>query len=138
MAEHCCHLSDLFERKAAVHTALWALLHDASEAYLVDLPRPLKDRLPDYKVHEKRVMDCVVEHFGLSTPEPEAVRIADKVILRDEFDQNMRPGCWAPPWEGLGVQLKLWHPRRAEQEFLHRFHDLNERRSETWQNTKTV
>ena len=43
VAEHSVHVSQL----CLPEHALWGLLHDASEAYLVDLPRPLK-LLPEF------------------------------------------------------------------------------------------
>ena len=131
VAEHCCLLSDVFERHRTIYHALWALLHDSSEAYVVDIPKPLKACLPGYKEIEDRIMLCVAEHFDLAWPEPDVVRVADRQILRDEFDQNMLPNCWAPEWEGLGIEVKLWRPEIAEREFLRRFHDLNGRRFRT-------
>ena len=45
VAQHACIVSDqMLERGSSAHDALWGLLHDASEAYLVDLPHPLKHR----------------------------------------------------------------------------------------------
>ena len=45
VAQHACIVSDqMLERGADAQDALWGLLHDASEAYLVDLPHPLKHR----------------------------------------------------------------------------------------------
>lgn len=41
------------------------LLHDASEAYLVDLPSMLKSSLPDYRRFERRAMKAVAVKFGL-------------------------------------------------------------------------
>lgn len=44
---------------------LAALLHDASEAYLCDIPSPLKALLPTYKVIEARFQATIHEAFGL-------------------------------------------------------------------------
>jgi len=44
---------------------MWGLLHDASEAYLPDVPRPIKKFLPEYKAVEDGVMKVVAEKFEL-------------------------------------------------------------------------
>jgi 5'-deoxynucleotidase YfbR-like HD superfamily hydrolase len=42
-----------------------ALLHDATEAYLHDLPRPVKALLPEYKVLEARLARVIAKAFQL-------------------------------------------------------------------------
>ena len=115
VAEHCCLLHDYV---ADEHKA-WALFHDASEAYLVDVPRPLKPFLPGYKDAEKAVMAAVAERFGLGEEPPE-IRDVDGRILGDEAAQNMSdpPMPWAYFGPHLGVKLRFWSPYRAKTEFL--------------------
>lgn len=100
--------------------ALWALLHDASEAYLVDVPRPVKPFLTGYKEAEARVMASVCDRFGLPILMPTEVHEADNRILVDEMSQNMTPPPvpWNIPEVGLGVTLQLWTPEQAKAEFL--------------------
>jgi hypothetical protein len=76
---------------------LWALLHDASEAYLCDLARPLKRVMPDYARAEERLLRVIVEKFGLGWPMPEAVRQADDLALVAEAREFMP--CNEPPWD---------------------------------------
>jgi hypothetical protein len=109
--------------------AAWGLLHDASEAYLVDLPRPLKrfsemGRL--YMEAEARVMKAVCERFGLSSEQPEIVGKLDTVLLMTEKRDLM---CAEPkPWEDTEAPLdeiiRPWNPQRAALEFLHRYAEL--------------
>lgn len=66
---------------------LAALLHDASEAYLVDVPRPVKPYLVGYREAESRVMVAVESWAGLYgsyTHDHEAVKCADEALLRTE------------------------------------------------------
>lgn len=123
VAEHSVHVA----RSLPPELRLWGLLHDASEAYLVDVPRPLKPSLPGYYELEQRVMDAIAEKFWLHTNTmPAEVKAADNRILVDERQQNMAPTHHR--WAGvddlrpLGVTLEYWHPPRAEAEFIAAFH----------------
>lgn len=91
---------------------LRALLHDASEAFLVDLPGPLK-RLPalaGYRDVEHKVEEAIYAAFGAPT-DPGSVREvkhADRVALRaealmfealsDEWDVFGLPAVEVPEW----------------------------------------
>lgn len=73
---------------------LWALLHDASEAYLGDVIRPLKrlTAFTEYRVVESRVQAVICEKFGLAFQMPEAVKNADNRLLANEAAVLMRSG----------------------------------------------
>jgi hypothetical protein len=60
---------------------LAALMHDASEAYLKDLPRGLKQVLPDYRYLESRAEKMLADAFGYPWPLPDVVKQADMEIL---------------------------------------------------------
>ena len=63
---------------------LWALVHDASEAYLGDVSSPLKSLLPDYREIEERFQKIIAGRFGLPWPIPPEVKHADRVALMAE------------------------------------------------------
>jgi hypothetical protein len=69
--------------------ALWGLLHDASEAYLTDLPAPIKEEMPDYKKMERIVQAVICEKFGLPIDEPAEVKKND-IILRVTEMRDLR------------------------------------------------
>lgn len=122
VAEHSVHLA----RAASPAAALWLLLHDASEAYVADMVRPLKRSMPEYCAAEDRVAWAVYEAFGMDPgAEPAEVKALDNRILMDERAQNMRPT--GEPWnyggatEPLGITLQFWPPEQAEREFLATF-----------------
>lgn len=116
VAEH----SVLLARAVAPDHRLWALLHDATEAYLVDVPRPLKPFLVGYREAEDKIALAVCERFGLPVQMPAAVKAADTRILTDERQQNMAPAPkpWSTDTEPLGVTLQFWSPSQARDEFL--------------------
>lgn len=94
---------------------LWALLHDASEAYLGDVASPLKSLLPQYQELEEGFQRIIAGRFDLPWPMPREVKDADRAALmmekRDlllvhhdwpgqtEPDPNLRIAEVLPCWE---------------------------------------
>ncbi len=64
---------------------LAALLHDASEAYLADIPGPVKQHLPDYLTIEERMMRCIANKFGFDFPLHQEVKNCDEIMLNSEW-----------------------------------------------------
>lgn len=98
----------------------WALLHDAAEAYLVDVPRPIKPFLVGYAEMEARIMAAICARFGLETSMPPEVKAADRAILTDEMQQAMAPppSPWSTVGKPLGARLQFWSPREARLTFI--------------------
>lgn len=104
--------------------ALYGLLHDASEAYLVDVPRPVKPYLLGYNAAEDRVSDAVFARFRLAPTLPQCVKDADNAILANEIE-NLMPMEWQKRLpQKLDLQLQYWAPDQAEIEFLATFEAL--------------
>lgn len=71
---------------------LACLLHDASEAYIADIIRPVKVHLPDYYKIEDEIMNCIFKKFGLSNlsdEETAAWKQIDDEILDYELKSLM-------------------------------------------------
>ena len=66
-----------------------ALLHDAAEAYLGDIPKPLKNLLPEYQRIEKQLMNIIAAKFGFAYPLPKIVKEADREAIRKEWAENV-------------------------------------------------
>lgn len=135
VAEHCILMSLVMPTR---ELALAALLHDAAEAYVVDVPRPLKRHLPGYAQIEDRVLGVVLGRFGVTFERaplgvggllvlPREVKEADNRILLDERAQLMSapPAPWAvDDLEPLGVGIDALPPHRAFQAYLARLESL--------------
>jgi 5'-deoxynucleotidase YfbR-like HD superfamily hydrolase len=147
VAEHSLRVSKLAEqlilkqnksRNAVVITsarevALWGLLHDASEAYLCDVPSPIK-RAPGlgqlYKGFERNLMEVIAERFDLMPHEPAVVKDADRILLKTEMRDLMdaKKG-FSLDWDyadylPLPETIFPIDPQQAEVEFMSRFEAL--------------
>jgi uncharacterized protein len=123
VAEHSVHLARHL-RWEGVEVALWALLHDASEAYLVDVPRPVKPFLAGYKDAERQVMAAITRRFNMQEEMPAIVHDADNRIIGDEL-VNLLPMAWHARYDNpLGVNIRCWYPWQAKEEFLATFEAL--------------
>jgi hypothetical protein len=120
VAEHCVLMSQV----VSPENALWALLHDATEAYVGDMVRPLKYSMPEYRKVEDRLMLTICDRFSIDYLCPDEVKEADLRILRDERDVLLKPPSL--PWRAieqvpaLGVDIQEWQPIEAEHQYLDR------------------
>lgn len=112
----------------------WALLHDASEAYLHDIPRPLK-RLPEFTAYldiEDRVMRTVADRFDLALPMPYEIHDYDRRMYTTEAPKLF--SRIHPDWEKWiedipylpGVRLQFWGPEVAPKRWLDAYHRIME------------
>lgn len=123
VAEHCVHVS----HAVPLEDALWGLLHDAAEAYLVDLPRPVKPFLHGYRDAETRLLRAVAARFGLAPEMPQSVHEADNRILMNERDALLASSHIPWGWNAQplpDVVIQGWEPGAAKAHFLHYFYEL--------------
>ena len=126
VAEH----SVLVAERCRVDLQLDGLLHDAVEAYLGDLPRPIKRAFPEFLKAERRLQAEIYRKFNLSLEMPDEVRIADDEMLRIELSALV-PSCQAPSL-GTKQSLECWAPERAKAEFLEFYAEL-----QNWKNAES-
>lgn len=125
VAQHSVHVSD----HVAPEFAIWGLLHDAAEAYLVDLPRPVKRASQMgslYQEIETALMKCVCERFGMSPEMPKEVHETDNILLMTE-KRDLMPGSpakWVESQEPLESILPQWSPYHAKKRFMLRVAEL--------------
>jgi hypothetical protein len=105
--------------------ALWGLLHDAPEAYISDIARPVKRQPefePFYKAAEDTLMAAVCERFGLPLQMPESVKKADDMLLRAE-QRDLMPN---DPSDGpiYKETVEVWSSETSKTKFLQRYSEL--------------
>ncbi len=135
VAQHSCLLADLAAAEDSDEAdQLWALLHDAAEAYLVDLPHPLKHRSElgeRFREIEEPLQRIIMERFGLPPLPPTHLKEIDRALLAAEKAALLPPAWEWPELEGVeavAIEIDPWPPARAAQELRARFADLDSRR----------
>lgn len=132
-AGHCIEFysvaqhSLLIAQRVPPADALWALLHDATEAYLPDVARPVKQSLPGFKEVESRLMQVIARRYGLLGDMPKSVKVEDtNALATEQRDLMVESEEWqgtltATPWD---APIIPWASQTAERLFLAAFETL--------------
>ena len=111
VAQHSVLASRMAKQKDKLET----LLHDGSEGYLWDVPTPIKNILPEYKLLEEKLMGVIAVKFGFNWPMSPNVKKIDRKMLDIE-------------WENLvasdNKDFEVWSHKKAKKEFLKEFKTL--------------
>jgi uncharacterized protein len=134
VAQHSVIVSQLVEERGGdVEDVFAALMHDASEAYLGDMPHPLKHRSPlgaAFKEAEDHLEQALAEHFRIKPGVP-AIKQADRALLATERRAFSDEAWHWPELEGvepLDLELTAMSPDEAQRAFLERYEALTARR----------
>lgn len=124
VAEHSVRVSRLANTPEPIGLA--ALLHDAAEAYVVDVPRPLKRSIVGYREIESRVARVIEQRFGLETGilDHPAIKQWDEILLATEARDLMggeSAGKWNLQASPLPERIMPESADEAEWSFLARF-----------------
>lgn len=109
VAEHCIRVSYWCKPE----DALAGLLHDATEAYMKDIPSPLKMLIPDYKTIEARLHAVICRAFGISANMPDSVRDGDDHELHIDLKFRLN--------NNFSTAMSM---EEAEDAFINRFLEL--------------
>lgn len=100
VGQHCvlC-MKEAEARGYSRRVQLGCLLHDASEAYLSDVTRPIKPLLPAYLEVEKNLQEMIYDKWitpALTEQEQALIREIDDAILHYEFLEMMGHAIYDP------------------------------------------
>ena len=116
VAEHCVRMSST----DLPGDPKWLLMHDAAEAYLSDVPRPIKPMLPEFKEIENSILSIIAIKYNLGFPDLPSIKYSDAVMLSTEKRDIILPG---PEWDWrlpkpLPNKILPWDSSSAETCFL--------------------
>jgi hypothetical protein len=134
VAQHSVIVSQLVEERGGdSDEAFAALMHDATEAYLGDMPHPLKHRSPlgaAFKQAEDHLERALRDRFGIK-PDVPAIKAADRALLATERRAFSAETWHWPELQGvepLALELRAWSPDEAAEAFTRRYAELDARR----------
>jgi 5'-deoxynucleotidase YfbR-like HD superfamily hydrolase len=126
VAQHCV----LCSKVAPEAISLQALLHDAPEAYINDIPTPVKGLLPQYKQLEDKIWKIIANKYKVSEIMDPLIKEIDRRMLVTEARDLMHCNNeWVDEMEmdRYPIPLQVWTPKEAKEEFLKRFRRLRMR-----------
>lgn len=115
-----------------LNVQLYALMHDAAEAYIGDMIRPLKYYMPMFKEVEDRIMTVVARKFDFSMNKRATAKIKtiDNLMCAAE-KRDMHPTTLEWPGMPDPVDIKTiepWPHSYAKGQFMRMFNQINESR----------
>jgi uncharacterized protein len=134
VAQHAVIVSLLVEERSGdTEDAFAGLMHDATEAYLGDMPHPIKHRSAlgaTFRAAEAHLEAVIRERFRIKADVPE-IKLVDRALLATE-----RRAFSAEKWrwpelggvEPLDLELTAWSPDEAAEAFARRYAELDARR----------
>lgn len=102
---------------ASPENKLQALMHDASEAYIGDMPSPFKKMMPDYKMIENNLMKQIAIKYKFDWPLCQEVKDIDRRLLDQEWDSLIMK---------RNDFVRYLEPKEVEYVFLKVFRELTE------------
>jgi hypothetical protein len=134
IAQHSVIVSELVEERTGdAEDAFAALMHDAAEAYLGDMPHPLKHRSAlgeAFKAAEDRLDEEIRDRFHIKCDVLEIKRV-DRALLATErraFSAENWPWPELEGFEPLAIELEAWLPDEAADAFAQRYAQLDAKR----------
>ena len=121
VAQHCALGSELFIEQGKPEFALQFLLHDAAEAYLKDIPTPLKHLLGDaYKNIELKFELAIIEKFEVEDFNNPTIKEMDLAMLAAERHQLLPQAKikW-PQLDGVELAKVKIHPLGRQCEYFY-------------------
>jgi hypothetical protein len=112
VAQHCVLCARMAKSKVDKQAAL---LHDATEAFILDMPTPIKAKLTQYKRVENKLMNVIFKKYSIPYPYSTKIKKIDTKMLHIEWDNLV---------DSDNKKFKCWSKKKAKKEFLKMFKKL--------------
>lgn len=116
-------------RLCSPQNALAGLMHDAAEAYVNDISRPIKPFLNNFKEIEDNILEVIFNKYGIEWPIPDEIhRIDRKLCITEARDLDNDITEWGDynkvfPYD---FRIEPIGPGESAPLFIHRFNELVE------------
>ncbi len=131
---HCINCyEEAVARRETPRVKLACLLHDATESYISDVTRPVKQYLKEYQNIEEKLGEAIYEKFlgsPLTEYEAKTVQLIDDAMLYYEFLEFAAVKLLdEPPYAAATPDFYRGTMKQVEQEYLDIFNsiDLNDK-----------
>ena len=131
VAQHCLNVcKDLKDLGYDKNIQLYGLLHDATEVYISDLPKPFKVTIPEYNKAEERIEEAILQRFNLppyNETLKQIIKISDNEVLYNEAKVLMNnKDNWATKnlRRELDIDTSFRDMKEVEKEYLKTFKEL--------------
>lgn len=128
VAQHSIYVSQICESR----DALWGLLHDATEAYIGDIPKPIKalHEMESFKKAEDNLQKVIMQKFQLDTGRPPNVKTADiRMLMAEKLQLMTNSDLKLDKFPGISpaeIKIEDLSSSTVEQSFLKRFYELSQ------------
>jgi len=116
IAQHSVLCCQMIDADYTEEIKIQALMHDSPEAYLLDMPKPIKELLPDYQLIEEKFTKIIFQKYGISYPLHPIIKSVDMKMLKIEWETLVV--------KSLPLQFEIWTPQKAKEEFLKMFYTI--------------
>ena len=130
VGEHCiCCAKEAAGRGLSQKVILACLLHDASECYMSDVPRPFKKSLPEYRKQEEALLNIIYQKYlgsGLSAIEEQKLKEIDNDLLWYDLKYLLNETPDTPkPVVHVPIQYRQYPFSQVEEEYRNLFDQLS-------------
>jgi len=135
VAEHCFHCYNIAVTVMPedVEFQLAVLMHDASEAYTGDMPKPLKNMMPDFRRMEHRVERAIEAKFLIGTGQHYLIKQIDWALLKAEkrvlFSKNLKNCAGLENIVDVSPTFGFYDPEEASAIFKQAFTETQNNRN---------
>ena len=103
------------------------LMHDAAEAYISDIPTPVKIQLKGIEKIEDNLLRIIFEKYNLYYPLSNDIKETDKrMCLTEAYNLGLNISNWKlrEIYELYDFDIEKWSWEKSKKEFLKRFYEL--------------